>query len=314
MIHISISLLILFLGSIVCYIYFSQGVMFSKTSIAPLVLDTPVSSETVRYDFKTPVVFTLNNKLKEISGLSYNKASNTIYTHNDEKGNIYEVDIDKGEIQNKFKFGPSRDYEGIAVVQDETVLVENRGDLHFYDNEKGTTVIMNTPLSTKQNVEGLCFDEDGALLLLACKGKILNKAKGESKKAIYAYDLSTKQLLQEPYLLIDIKELLSTLKLRVPEIKKEDFKKYKSRLKHFSPSGIALHPKSKDTYIISAKGSLLLVFNKNLEFTRLVFLDEKQIPQPEGICFDDQQSLYIATEGKTHRGKIFKYFFANNLY
>ena len=59
--------------------------------------------------------------------------------------------------------------------------------------------------------------------------------------------------------------------------------------------------------MISAKGSLLIIFNSQKELKDIIFLNEKELPQPEGICFDNQANLYISTERKNNGGQIYKY-------
>ncbi|MEM9001175.1 MAG: SdiA-regulated domain-containing protein [Bacteroidota bacterium] len=265
------------------------------------------------YDFLTPKIIQLDPKLREVSGLSYNPESNTIFTHNDEKGHVYEINKTDGHIQNDFKFGESHDYEGIATVGKNIVITQNNGTLHFYDPKKNKTEIVNTLLSKKNNVEGLCLNSDGKLLLMACKGEILNEdLEKKSTKEIYAYNIAKKEVLPKPYLQITRKQLMDNMEPRFKKMSEDDFKKHKSRIKEFSPSGIAIHPLSDDIYIISARGSLLAIFNKNLELQSQIFLNKKKAPQPEGICFDDKANLYIATEGKKANGKILKYQFKSN--
>jgi len=38
------------------------------------------------------------------------------------------------------------------------------------------------------------------------------------------------------------------------------------------------------------------------------FLDEKLHTQPEGICFDNQNNLYIADEGQKKKAKIYRFY------
>jgi uncharacterized protein YjiK len=58
---------------------------------------------------------------------------------------------------------------------------------------------------------------------------------------------------------------------------------------------------------LSARGSLLLVVNQQQKIEYLVFLDINALPQPEGICFDAKNNLFIASEGKSDNGKLIKF-------
>jgi len=93
---------------------------------------------------------------------------------------------------------------------------------------------------------------------------------------------------------------------------KSKIKKLTNRVKDFAPSGIAIHPLSKEYYLISARGSTLVILDTNRQFKDLIFLNDKSNKQPEGICFDGQSNLYISTEGHGLSAKIFKFNYTKN--
>ena len=80
-----------------------------------------------------------------------------------------------------------------------------------------------------------------------------------------------------------------------------------SRLKEFAPSGIAVHPQTKNLYILSHKGRLLVVMDQQAEIEKIYFLDYNIHRQPEGICFDDQNRLYIGNESNEGAPVIYRY-------
>lgn len=56
------------------------------------------------YNFGIPdETYILDANLKEISGLAYNKSSDVLLAHNDEKGSFYDLDISNGTIIKKNK-------------------------------------------------------------------------------------------------------------------------------------------------------------------------------------------------------------------
>ncbi|MCW3789890.1 SdiA-regulated domain-containing protein, partial [Plebeiibacterium sediminum] len=73
-----------------------------------------------------------------------------------------------------------------------------------------------------------------------------------------------------------------------------------------SPSAVAMS-NNRDLYVLSARGSMLLVIGFNSEIKEITFLNPKYLPQPEGICFDDDGNLYLSTEGKKNKGKLLYY-------
>jgi uncharacterized protein YjiK len=75
----------------------------------------------------------------------------------------------------------------------------------------------------------------------------------------------------------------------------------------FQPSGIAVHPKSGDLYILAAVGNLVMIFSREGKTLAMVELKSKHHPQPEGICFDPEGTLYIANEGDGGDGTILEF-------
>ena len=97
---------------------------------------------------------TLPKQLNEISGLTVT-GDDRLFSHNDEIGTVYEVDIETGKILNQFYLGKKKlkkDFEGIAAVNDSLFLVTSSGVLYkfnFPDDERNVDYIkVKTFLST----------------------------------------------------------------------------------------------------------------------------------------------------------------------
>ena len=255
------------------------------------------------YDFDQPThIYKLAKSLKEISSLAYDKKNNSLITCDDESGRFYELDPSNGEIIAKHKFSKRGDYEGITVIDNQVVVLKSNGNLFFYNRKTTLTKEIKTGLHSRNDTEGLAYNPSKKELLIACKGQPLNNNK--NSKAIYRFDLGHNKLTTEPY--IDLRDsILLTLVPKNNDNKQN--KKLRQRASNFSPSAIALHPINKTYYLLSAKGSTLLVCNINRTPVQLVFLDSKLIPQPEGITFDKDNNLYLATEGQGSSGKIVRY-------
>ena len=256
------------------------------------------------YDFGQPThIYKLAKSLKEISSLAYDKKSNSIITCDDESGKFYELDPSNGEIIAKHKFSKRADYEGIAIIDNQVVILKSNGSLFFYNRKTTLTTEIKTGLQSRNDTEGLAYDPTKKELLIACKGQPLLSNKND--KAVYRYDLDQKLFSPEPYIYLRDSILLTLVPKNSDN--KSQLKKLRQRASKFSPSAIALHPLYKTYYLLSAKGSTLLICNKNKIPVQLVFLDTKLIPQPEGITFDKDNNLYIATEGQGSSGKIVRY-------
>ena len=76
----------------------------------------------------------------------------------------------------------------------------------------------------------------------------------------------------------------------------------------FSPSGIAIQPQTKNIYILSSVGKILLVLDKlGKKILTIQALEKKITKQPEGITFDKKGTLYISSEGRSGKGRIFHF-------
>jgi len=76
----------------------------------------------------------------------------------------------------------------------------------------------------------------------------------------------------------------------------------------FQPSAIAIHPESKNVYILSFTSSVLAVYTSYGELVTASNLNKRIFMQPEGICFDDENSLYISNEGNGGTANILKFY------
>jgi len=257
----------------------------------------------------------LPKKLVEISGLSYID-KHRLACVQDEKGNIYIFNLKVGEIEQKVDFGNDGDYEGIEIlhVRDAWVLKSNGTLYEVKDYLKDAEPQVNkytTALSGKNDTEGLAYDPVSKNLLIACKGHpFVEKEKGKEFKAIYSFNLKTKLIDSKPFLLIEMdtikyyKNYNTMTQLGVELLAYFDSSKGDVS---FQPSGIAIHPISGNIYILGSVGNLIMVFNRSGVMMAMVKLRSKYYPQPEGMCFSPNGTLYIANEGDGGKGTILKF-------
>jgi uncharacterized protein YjiK len=77
--------------------------------------------------------------------------------------------------------------------------------------------------------------------------------------------------------------------------------------KKLKPSGLAIHPRTGNLYVIASVGKMLLVLSPEGRLLHAERLDKDLFEQPEGIAFDLQGNLYIASEGEDGPGKLMKF-------
>lgn len=80
--------------------------------------------------------------------------------------------------------------------------------------------------------------------------------------------------------------------------------KKKKAYKTFSPSDIAIHPKTGKYYILDGKNPKLLILDKDGTIEKVYKLDKNQFAQPEGITFSPDGTLYISNESGNNPASI----------
>ena len=271
----------------------------------PVAYATAASEEvTIPYDLENASAeYKLSGKLTEISGLSLNEDESKLLAVNDEQGKIFFLDKNNGEILDDKKFAKSGDYEGIEQVGNKVYVVNSSGSVFRvknWDKKEADTKKYKTDLKSNNDVEGLGYDSKSNSLLIACKNRAgLSSGEYSGKRAVYAFDLEEKKLSKKPVLLIDQEEI------------KKKGKKERWWLDElmgvFSPSAIAIHPKTKDIYILSSVGKILVVLNAAGKVMKVEKLNKAEYRQPEGLCFAKDGTMYMSSEGKGGKARIYRF-------
>lgn len=262
--------------------------MSKKQTVKPIKKGNTMSfSYTLDNACKT---YKLDKELNEISGISVMKKNNLACIH-DESRDIYELKNDK--IIHHFKSKKAGDIEDIAIINNTAYLLDAKNCIIYeYKNFKKSLKNFKQyklPLGKGCNPEGLCYDSHNKCLLLACKD---NPKKNSPIRSVFKFDLKDKKLSKKSYFTIDAKELSKHSK------------------KTFNPSGIAIHPKTREIYLISSK-ALKMIIRLNKTGSKILAkktLNKKMFGQPEGIAFSKNGDLFIATEKKNNAtAKICKF-------
>jgi uncharacterized protein YjiK len=250
-----------------------------------------ISADEFAYAIDTPEkTIDFSDELIEVSDLSYIGSGKLACIH-DEEGIIFIINSDDGKITNRYRFAGRGDFEGLAVTNGVAYAVNSSGviyEVRDYD-KKPEVISYETFLSEHNNVEGLCFDPSGNNLLLLCKGKPGSGLDPKKFRSVYAFDLTSKKMKNEPFLTVSIDKIERQLNRN----KEENKKKFT-----FQPSGIALHPISGNYFIIASAGKLIVEVSPAGEVLHSRHLSSRIFQQPEGITFDKQGGMYISNEGK----------------
>lgn len=263
----------------------SSDVYASDTS-KNKIIDPMHSYSSFPYDLDNPdKKYPLPQYLEEISGLAYYKEE-MILCVQDEHADIYVLNTDNNEIVDKYDFGKQGDYEDIAVIGHTAYVLRSDGHIFEVENfnkEDRKVTDHKTPLSAKNDTEGLTYDKISNSLFIACKGSpaIENYNPYKGYKAIYQFDLREMKLHKIPQL---IRSATS-----------------------YEPSGLAIHPVFDEIYLISGTGKVLIIMDRSGKVLNVHHLSSRIFRQPEGICFSPSGDLFISNEGRGGKANILRF-------
>jgi uncharacterized protein YjiK len=283
--------------------------------------DIALGSETIlpdssfRYNLNQPDnKFKLTKKLKEISGLACYDDKWLIAVQ-DEKGALYTIDIESGEIEDVIEFSADGDYEGMACKGNVFYALRADGVLfrinNWHKKKKIKTKVIETSLGKINDTEGLAYDPVSNELIIACKGSSLIGEKNNKSRSVFAYDLDSLAFNFKPVCTLTRKKFKKYIKDNLN--KYPEYKPYKKEMKKakkdiiIQPSAIAVHPITKNYYILSAMSNSLIVMDRNNNIKHVKRLSQKKFEQPEGLTFTSNGDLFISSEGQKKKARIYKF-------
>jgi uncharacterized protein YjiK len=229
--------------------------------------------------------------LQEVSGIAW-MGDNRFACVQDEAGVIFIYNTSTKKIEKQISFGAAGDYEGIALAGKTAYVVRSDGKIfgvNSLDSPQPEIKEYTTPLTAKNNVEGITYDRKNQRLLLVIKGA---ETGSRDFKGVYAFDLNTKKLVPEPI-----------IKLNLSDAALSGFKG-KNLNNAIQPSEIAVHPLTGLIYITEATNPQLFVLQPDGKIKSRFKLDGGAFSQPEGLAFSPEGDLFISNEGKTGYGNI----------
>ncbi|MBI3518323.1 MAG: hypothetical protein HY062_03060 [Bacteroidetes bacterium] len=263
------------------------------------------------YDFSRPVLHDiLPESLHEISGLTI-LDSTTIACIQDENGILFLYDIKQHTIKRQYTFGLNGDYEGITRVGPSLYILRSDGvlfEIKDYRSKKLNVKTYATGVPALNN-EGLCYDSDNNRLLIGAKGKINKDPLNKELRCIYAFDLKTKTLNQEPAFKFNTTDINVSAKMEGIEFLKKKNKKGENIEVGFKfhTSEIAIHPVTKQLYVLSASDHCLFIFDMNGTLEAIEQLNPVLFNKAEGLSFFDNGDLLISNEGQAHQPTLLRF-------
>ena len=309
-----------YIGSIIltfcCFVQLScQSTKALAQSSETKAVQVAHSSYVFPYTVNKPhKVFEMPKSLKEISGLSLSSTGTQLVAISDEFGILYFINKESGELEKEVEFYKDGDYEGVEIVGGKIFVVKSTGTLYEVGNLDGDSVTCikhKYKLKKDNDVEGLAYDKKNNTLLVVCKGnhcheEFESKEDCWKKKAVYSINLDFNVMNPVPSYVVELKDVREFL---MNNRTAEQLKPFESNLKEdgelfkFNPSGLAIHPKTGNLYVIASKGKTIVVLSPKGKILHIEKLKKKLHTQPEGIAFDNSGVLFISNEGKGKEGK-----------
>lgn len=263
------------------------------------------------YDFSKPVLKDdLPVSLHEISGLAIID-SVTVACIQDENGILFFYDIKQHKIRNQITFGVNGDYEGITLVDKTLYILRSDGvlfEIKDYNTRKLSIKTYATQIPATNN-EGLCYDASKNRLLIGAKGRINKDPQFRDQRFIYEFDLKTKNLNPKPVFNFNVYDVNLSSKLNgavLPTKKDKKGNIYETGFK-VNTSEIAIHPITKQLYVLSATDHCLFMFNMNGKLENTKQLDPILFNKSEGLSFFPNGDLIISNEGQARQPTLLRF-------
>ena len=264
------------------------AVLLAACADRPAPTVTTVDPEVVPYRLAEPdAVLALPAELQEVSGLTL-LPTGRVGAVQDEVGVLYEVDPGSGDVVRRETFAGRGDFEGVELTPDAVWVLRSDGDL--YRTRRGAdggveVEKFETALGSRNDTEGLGYDAAGNRLLVACKEDPGDGLDGV--RAVYAFGLDTYALSERPVFTLD----RAVVDGDAP----------------FKPSALAVHPNTGRIYVLSSVRKALAVVERDGTLSAVVDLPPALYPQPEGIAFAADGTLFISNEGPVGAGTLLRF-------
>ncbi len=242
-------------------------------------------------DFSHPTETRLPTALEEISGLAISE-DGRLYAHDDERGVVYELNPETGEIVHHFTLAgrPRGDFEGLAMVGDTFYMITSGGTLLSFprDAEAGSVPYSQRPTGLRRTceIEGLAADVNRTLLI-ACK--TLKRRRDRGKLVVFRWDIDGEELDPTP----------------VISVSREDLEAHGLK-RGVHPSGIETTP-HQTFLVLASRENVLLEISADGLILSTVELSDKQHRQPEGIALWPNGMITIADEKQGRRPRLTHY-------
>lgn len=247
-----------------------------------------------RWEDSLTVRVALPAALQEVSGIDV-LPDGRILAHDDEHPVLYAVDPATGDIEAQYRMaGVGRgDFEAIAVAAHRVAVTTSQGLLLESPLPDGGALLptraLPTALGRQCEIEGLGYEPEGDLLLIACKEPRIRALRRQV--TIFRWSLADGALARPDRLVISMAAISPITGRR-----------------EFRPSGLDRDPGTGHYLLVSSLDHALLEVTPAGDVVGSHPLPAHRHPQPEGIAVAPSGNLLIADEGRgKHPGTLTTY-------
>jgi len=244
------------------------------------------------YNFSEVQTIKLDLKLKEISGLAWDRERDEFLAHYDEKGNLFILDKETKAIKEEYSFGAKGDYEDIAIYKGVPYILRSDGMItKIIRDSAGVRGVEagKIGITGTNDFETMYADTARKALIIICKNCAMDDKKTVSAFAFYP---DSTGFDNNPVMVIDAAEV-------------EKLSPHKTS--KLQPSAASIHPVLRKLFIISSAANLLVIADLNGKVESAFELGKKMFPQPEGLTFKSNGDMYISNEGVTAKSTILRF-------
>lgn len=217
--------------------------------------------------------------LREVSGIAM-AGPHSVYCVQDELGAVFEYDLQADAITRVLRFTDVGDFEGVAAQGDRITVLRSDGKLFTLDRNTGALLGERQLAVPSLNYEGLFALPDGSLLLASKEAPVVGNA---DLRPVHRINGDAVSVYRE----LDASQVAAAFAKQWPTLAKGPVR--------FSPSAIAVHPRTGQLFVLSADERLLAIYGDSLE--SVIPLPAADFYKPEGLAFLPNGDLLISSEG-----------------
>lgn len=237
-------------------------------------------NNTESYEFANPKIINLPQVLDEISGISYYAKDTSVFAVIDEDGILFKVPLMDPSNVKQWRFDKQRDFEDLVFKDSNFYVLVSNGDMDklTFVNDKIEVEKTDFPNASKKvnEFESLYFSADSGKIVLLCK-----QCEEDKKTVLSSFFLNDSSNTIDKYLTMETAPL---------------YQKMGSQKEKIKPSAAAVHPITKDLYVLCSVNKILFIQDEKGKIKEVINLNPKIYKQPEGMCFTPQGDLIISNE------------------